>query len=55
MTDQEKLARAKQLLENADSFAGCCMRMDGQDAYILADYVEKALKILNQGEQDERV
>lgn len=47
-TDQEKLAQIKELLEDADSFAGGCMRMDGQEAHILADYVEKALKILNQ-------
>ncbi len=46
-TDQEKLEEIKQILVDADLFAGGCMRMDYQDGHILADYVEKALKVLD--------
>ncbi len=46
-TDQEKLEEIKQLLDQAQSHFLACYSMREEDAFILAEYVEKALKVLD--------
>ncbi len=46
-TDQEKLQEVKQILDQAQCHMDGCCGMIEQDGLILADYVEKALKIFD--------